>query len=125
MDVDEEKRAEEEQRRKTWEELVFGAFERIAAAPGRFKDRNESLGSAFDWMKGLREEIQEKIKEEISHRVGRLDWDALARKIADHLAHNYTIKVNANFEWVPKNDKVEDKPGEEMEIKLSRKDDSV
>lgn len=88
--------------RRVWEDVLFNTFERLAAAPSRLKDPKESLSSAFDWMKGMREDIEDRIKEEVSLRVGKIDWDQLAKKVGDHMAKNYELEIDAKIRWKPK-----------------------
>lgn len=87
---------------RRWEDLIFGTIEKLAQAPNRLKDSKETVGFAFDWVKGMRQEIQEKVREEISSRIGKLDFNQIAKKLGDHLANNYKLKVNATVQWVPK-----------------------
>lgn len=91
---------EEKKDRKGWEELIFSTIEKIAATPGKFKDP----GSAFEWVKTIREDVQERIREEVSQRIGKLDWNLLARKLGDHLAEKYRLRIEASIEWQPKED---------------------
>lgn len=88
--------------KRVWEDVLFNTFERLAAAPSRLKDPKESISSAFDWMKGMREDIEDRIKEEVSLRVGKIDWDQLAKKVGDHMAKNYELEIDAKIRWKPK-----------------------
>lgn len=83
--------------KKVWEEFLISTFDRLAS----FRDPKQSVSSAVDWVKGMREDVQERMKDEISKRVAQIDWDRLGQKVADHLAKNYRVK--AQFEWEPKN----------------------
>jgi len=85
--------------KKGWEELLFGTLEKIVATPGKLKDPQ----SAIDWFKGLREDLQDRIKEEIAGQVSKIDLPVLAKKVSEHLAQNYDLKIEAKFSWEPKN----------------------
>ncbi|TVQ78445.1 MAG: hypothetical protein EA369_06990 [Bradymonadales bacterium] len=85
-----------------WEELIFTAFERVASTSSRLKDPRESVSSAFDWMKGIQKDIQDRIKEEVTNRVSKIDWNIMGNRVADHLAKNYRLKLKAELEWLPK-----------------------
>jgi len=84
--------------KKGWEELLFGTLEKIAATPGKLRDPQ----SAIDWFKGLREDLQDRIKQEIAGQVSKIDLPDLAKKVSQHLAENYDLKVEAKFSWEPK-----------------------
>lgn len=86
-------------KKSAWEDLIFSTIEKIAAAPGKIKDSSV----AFDWAKNMGSEIQDRIRDEIGQRVGKLDWEKLSKKVGDHLAQNYRVKISANIEWEPKN----------------------
>jgi len=120
-DQEKEKGEGDSNQRKGWDELILTAFEKIAATPGRLKDSKETFSSAFDWMKGIREEIQNRIKEEISARIGKLDWDQLADKVGDHLAKNYRLEVKATVDWAHK-DGEESIKTKDVKIKVQKKD---
>lgn len=90
--------SDQEKSKKGWEELLFGAIEKIAATPGKLKDPQ----SAMDWFKGLREDLQEKIKDELGQRIAKMDFNQLATRLGDHLAENYRLKISASVEWEPK-----------------------
>jgi len=96
--------------RKAWDELLFSTIEKIAATPGKLKDPKESFGTAVDWMKGLREEVVDKIKDEVANRLGKIDWNLLSEKLGDHLAENYRLKIDAKIEWEPKEKKAAKSP---------------
>jgi len=87
--------------KKGWEELLFGTLEKIVATPGKLKDPQ----SAIDWFKGLREDLQDRIKEEIAGQVSKIDLPILAKKVSEHLAENYDLKVEAKFSWEKKDKK--------------------
>ncbi|PIR23611.1 MAG: hypothetical protein COV44_01905 [Deltaproteobacteria bacterium CG11_big_fil_rev_8_21_14_0_20_45_16] len=91
--------------RKGWDDLLFSTIEKIAATPGKLKDPKESIVTAVDWMKGLREEVVDKIKDEVANRLGKIDWNLLSEKLGDHLAENYRLKIDAKIEWEPKEKK--------------------
>ena len=99
---DKNKNPQDHDRRRMWEDLLFGTIDRIAATPGKLKDPKESITSAFDWVKGIREEVGDRVKEEVSSRIGKLDFNQIASKVADHLAKNYEVKVDARVRWVKK-----------------------
>lgn len=87
--------------RKPWEDLVVGAFERLAAAPGKLKDP----AAAFDWLKGIRDDIQSKVTSELSQQLKNVDWTQIGKAMGDHLAENYDIKVTAEISLKPKKHK--------------------
>jgi hypothetical protein len=89
--------------KKGWEDLLFSTIEKVAGAPQMLKDPQ----GAIDWVKGLREDLGEKIKEEISSRISKLDLQVLGKKVGDHLAENYRLKIEAKIEWEPKKPKNE------------------
>jgi hypothetical protein len=80
-----------------WEELVFGTIEKIAAVPSKLKDPKESASQAVEWVKGLRDDLQERMTREIMSRIRELDWDALTRKVAEQIAENYDVDVKISF----------------------------
>lgn len=88
--------------KKSWDDLVFGAIEKLAAAPSKLKDPKESVSQAIDWIKTVRSEIQSKIAEEIPSRLSQLDWDLMAEKVADHVVKNYDISVEMKLKFKPK-----------------------
>ena len=89
--------------RGSWEDLVFGAIEKIAtAAPGKLKDPKETVSTAFEWVKGVRSEVQEKIISEVSSRLTEIDWDSFRKKIGDHIAENFDINIKAKISLTPK-----------------------
>lgn len=104
-------------RRAIWEEFLFGTIEKIASTPSRLKDPKESISSAFDWMKGIREEIGERVKEEVSQRIGKLDFNQIANKVADHLAKNYEMKIDARVQWKKRVDVAEPEVSE-VQVKV-------
>jgi len=112
--------SESRDQRKSWDDLIFSTLEKIAATPGKLKDPKDSISGAFEWVRGLREEAQDRIKEEVSARIGKLDWNQLAERVGDHLAKKYQIKVSATVEWVPKEQPTVDvnvkPPEDEVEI---------
>ncbi len=85
-----------------WDELVFGAIEKLAAAPSKLKDPKESVVQAVEWVKGLRDDLQEKVAAEVSNKLKQLDWDSTAKKVAEHLVENYDIEVSAKLSFKPK-----------------------
>ena len=82
--------------RKGWDDVFFGALEKMATASGKIRDPQ----SAFDWFKGIREDLQDKIKEEITNKISKLDFSDIAKKVGDHLAENYRLQISV--EWKPK-----------------------
>lgn len=89
--------------RGSWEDLVMGTIEKIAtAAPGKLKDPKETVATAFEWVKGVRSEVQERIVAEVSSRLTEIDWDSFRKKIGDHIAENFDIEVKAQISLKPK-----------------------
>ena len=86
-----------------WEDLVFSTLEKIATAPSKLKDPKETVIQAVDWIKGVRDDISEKITGEIKDKISQLDFNALAERIGDHLAENYDVEVTAKISLRPKN----------------------
>jgi hypothetical protein len=84
---------------KTLTDLLFGAFEKMAQAPGKIKGGAEP---ALDFVKTVRDEFQNRISEEIAQKLKTIDWDKLSRRAADHLAESYDIEVNATVRLKPK-----------------------
>lgn len=101
-------------RKKGWEDLIFNTIERLAATPGKIKEP----GAAFDWIKNLREDVQDRVKEEIAQRVAKIDWNRLARGVSKNLAENYELHIDAKLSWTPK-DKETEKPASSEEVNES------
>lgn len=95
-----------DQKKYRWEDMIFSTFERIASTPGRLRDPKESLASAFDWVKDVREEIADRVKEEVATRVRKLDWNQMPNRVAEHLAQNFNLKIEAKLTWEPKHQPV-------------------
>lgn len=105
---------------KGWEDLIFGTFEKIAQAPNRLKDPKETMNFAFDWVKGMRGEVQERVKEEISARIGKLDFNQIAKRVADHLADNYQVKISATLSWEPKEGREPKRSMEDLNVDIHK-----
>jgi hypothetical protein len=88
-----------------WDDLVMGAIEKIASAPSKLKDPKESVSQAFEWMKTLRDDLQEKMMGEITKRIQELDWDSVSKKVGEHIAENFDIEVTAKVSFKPKSAK--------------------
>ena len=88
-----------------WDELVFGTIEKLASAPSKLKDPKELGNQAFEWVKGIRDDLQEKITREVMERIRQLDWDVMAKKVAEHLAENYDVEVSGKVSFKPKTKK--------------------
>ncbi len=84
-----------------WEDLIFSTIEKLASGSSKIKDPS----AAVDWLKNLREDVIEKVKEEVSSKISMLDLSLLSKKIGDHLAENYRLKLEAKIEWEPKEKK--------------------
>lgn len=87
--------------RRVWEDLLFSALDRITTSSEKLKDPQVAVGSAVEWVKSMREDLQERIKDEIGSRISKLDFNVLARKVGDHLAKNYRLKIEASVKWEP------------------------
>lgn len=88
-----------------WDDLVMGAIEKIAAAPSKLKDPKESVSQAFEWIRTVREDLQEKVINEVTERVREIDWDSVSKQVADQIAKNYDIEVTAKISLKPKSKK--------------------
>jgi predicted transcriptional regulator len=106
---------ESESKKSTWEDLILSTIEKIASAPSKIKDSSMT----FDWAKNMGAEIQDRIRDEIGQRIGKLDWEKLSKKVGDHLAQNYRLKVSANIEWEPKKSESSKDHADEPEPPLS------
>jgi hypothetical protein len=85
-----------------WDELVFGAIEKIASAPSKLKDPKESVTQAFEWVKTVRDDLQEKVIGDITERFRNLDWDSMSKQVAEHIVENFDIEVTAKISLKPK-----------------------
>jgi len=97
--------------RRSWDDLVFAAIEKIAAAPGKLKDPKESVTAAVDWVKSVRDDVQQKVIADVSQRLKELDWEAISKKVGEHLADRYDIEISAKISLKPK---VESSPKVEL-----------
>ncbi|MDB5036475.1 MAG: hypothetical protein JWQ35_3 [Bacteriovoracaceae bacterium] len=105
-----------------WDEIVFGAIEKIATAQSKFKDPKESVSQAFEWVKTIRDDIQEKITQEISEKLKYLDMESVAKKVGEHLADHYDIEVVSKISLKPKDRKKQNAP--KAEKSTEKKSDS-
>ncbi len=87
---------------KSWNDLFFGAVEKLAQASEKIRDSNQPLGAAFDTFKGLKDDLQAKVVKEFSDRLNTIDFESLAKKSAEHLAENYDVEVTAKVSLKPK-----------------------
>jgi hypothetical protein len=88
-----------------WDELVFGAIEKLAAAPSKLKDPKESVVQAFEWVKTVRDDLQLKIITDVAERFRDLDWDSMSKQVANHLVENFDIEISAKISLKPKSKK--------------------
>lgn len=91
--------------KKNWDELVMGAIEKLAAAPGKLKDPKESMGQAIEWVKSVKDDIQTKIIEEVPARLSQVDWNSVGESVAKHMAENFDIKIEMKLSFTPKKKK--------------------
>lgn len=99
-----------------WDELVFSALEKIAGAPSKLKDPKESVTQAVEWVKGLREDLQEKVVQEISAKFPQLDWDVLSKKLAQQIVEHYDLEVTARISLKPKKKSKKEEPKHEEPV---------
>jgi len=99
-----------------WEQLIFGAFDKLANASERFKESPNNVSAAFEWMKGMKIELQDRMSKEFSDRLAQIDWQKLSKTMGDHIAKNYDIEVTAKFSFKPKERKDTEKTHEASEV---------
>lgn len=103
MSLDDEPKSDSNSTKKRgWEDLVFSTIERIAAAPQKLRDPKESVAAAFEWMKGVKGEIQDRISEEVQKKVTEIDWDRLSREVGTHIAENFDVEITTKVRFVPR-----------------------
>lgn len=103
---------DEKDTRIKWDDLVFGAIEKIVSAPSKLRDPKESVANAVEWVKTVKDDLQEKVTLEISNRLKDLDWDRMSKEVANHIAENFDIEVTARIALKPKS-KAKKKSGNE------------
>lgn len=69
---------------KTWNDLIFSTIEKLAQAPGKLKDSKEPVAETFEFLKGIKDNVQSKF-----------DLDGFAKKVAEHIGENFDLEVNA------------------------------
>jgi ribosome-associated toxin RatA of RatAB toxin-antitoxin module len=114
-----------ERRGPQWESLLFATFEKIASAPGKLKDPKESVNSAVDWVRGMQRDVQERVKDEVGQRIAKIDWNLMGTKVADHLAKNYRLRIQAEVDFAPKAGKTPDSDSKDKKFAREDQDKDV
>lgn len=83
--------------KRPWEDLLYGALDKLASAPGKLKDPKESVAAALEWMKSAREDIQQRLSEDISKRISELDWESLMKSASEHIADHYDLEIKVSL----------------------------
>ena len=97
--------SEEKSSKKSWEDLVFSVIEKVASAPSKMKDSKESVIAAIDWMKSVKDDVQEKMAQELAQKLSEMDWENLSKKVGEHIVKNYDIHIDAKVSLTPKKKK--------------------
>jgi len=92
----------EERSKRPWEDLVFSIIEKLTTAPSKLKDPKESVSAAVEWVKSVRQEVQEKMVHEIKQSIIRFDWEKMGRKVMEELVQEYDIEISSKILFRPK-----------------------
>ena len=113
MAKEDEKNSKES--RGGWEDLFFGALDKLAQASDRIKDPQGNVSAAFEWMKGMKSELQDRMSKEFADRVAQIDWQKFAKVVGDQLAEKYDIEIQARVSLKPKTSAQKPKENETTE----------
>jgi hypothetical protein len=108
---------EKKQRPTTWEDVFFGAIQKIAAAPSKIKDPKDAVSSTIGWMNSTRQDIQEKFVGDLADKVSKVNWEMISKQVGEHLANKYDIEITSRVSLKPKARNSSDEVIESEEIK--------